>query len=146
MTISLRSITKNNYDAICDIDVAKHQQDLLACNMYSLVESFFNEGYITRAIYQHDKPVGFFMWVEASSEKTCIWRFMVDEKFQQQGIGTAALSLALEEIKARPTVKSIEICYKPDNPVAKSFYARYGFIETGMDSDGEDMLAIITLP
>ena len=43
MAIFLKPITKENYDAICDIDVAKHQQDLVACNMYSLVESFFNE-------------------------------------------------------------------------------------------------------
>lgn len=145
MAIFLKPITKENYDAICDIDVAKHQQDLIACNMYSLVESFFNEGYITRAIYQDEDLVGFFMWVEESADKTAIWRFMIDEKYQQQGIGSQALTLALSEIKQRPTVKTIEICYKPDNPVAKSFYSRYGFVEIGMDKDNEDMLAEVQI-
>ena len=43
------------------------------------------------------------------------------------------------------TLKQIEICYNPTNPVAKNFYASFGFNEVGMDQDNEDMLAVITL-
>lgn len=42
MTISLRAIDKHNYEAICDLDVSPEQQDLVACNMFSIVESKFN--------------------------------------------------------------------------------------------------------
>ena len=83
------------------------------------------------------------MWVQETTSKVSIWRFMVDEKYQKQGIGRIALSLALAEIKALTGINKIEICYNPKNPVAKDFYASFGFVEVGIDDDDEDMLAVI---
>ena len=145
MEISLQSIDQSNYEPVCDLDVAEDQQDYVACNMWSLVEAQFNQGYTCRAIYLADLPVGFFMWVQESPIKVSIWRFMVDKTYQYQGIGRKALSLAISEVKSNPDVKEIEICYNPLNPVAKDFYASFGFKEIGMDEDGEDMLAVITV-
>jgi len=143
--VSLRPVTRNNYEEVCELDVAKEQEEFVACNMWSLVESMFNEGYETKAIYLNEEPVGFFMWVQESKDKVSIWRFMIDIKNQQKGIGRKALSLALDEIKQVPDLKQIEICYNPNNPVAKEFYSSFGFAEVGMDEDGEDMLAIIEI-
>jgi len=143
--ITLKAVDKSNYEQICDLDVAKHQEDYVACNMWSLVESMFNDNHVTRGIYQGNEVVGFFMWVKESAQKISIWRFMVDQKYQNKGIGRYALTLALEEIKQDSELKNIEICYNPNNPVAKSFYESFGFKEIGMDEDDEDMLALITL-
>ncbi|MGB1299570.1 MAG: GNAT family N-acetyltransferase, partial [Psychrobium sp.] len=107
MDISLKPVTKANYEAVCDLDVAEFQQDFVACNMWSLVEAQFNEGYVTRAIYQADSAVGFFMWVKETPSKISIWRFMVDEKFQKHGIGRIALKLALAEIKTDTAIREI---------------------------------------
>ncbi|MHA2810724.1 GNAT family N-acetyltransferase [Vibrio campbellii] len=143
MNVSLREVTKQNYELVCDLDVTKPQEEFVACNMWSLVESFYNEGHVVRAIYLGEEAVGFFMWVYETSDKVSIWRFMIDAKHQNRGIGRVALKLAIEEIKQTPNLKQIEICYNPTNPVAKPFYSHFGFEEAGMDEDGEDMLAII---
>ena len=145
MQVSLEQVTKENYEAVCDLDVTEDQQDYVASNMWSLVEAMFNEGYETRAICQHERPVGFLMWVKESGEKVSIWRFMVDQQHQQQGIGRIALDLAVQQIKQSPGLQQIEICYNPKNPVARDFYASFGFVEVGMDDEGEDMLAVIQL-
>lgn len=145
MQISLEEINKNNYEAVCDLEVTEAQEDLVACNMWSLVESFYNDDHTCRAIYLGDEPVGFLMWVKESVSKVSIWRFMVDKKYQNQGIGRSALTLALRAIKQTPGVKEIEICYNPKNPVAKNFYSSFGFNEVGLDEDGEDMLSLIRL-
>lgn len=145
MEVSLRNVTKENYEDVCELDVTKEQQDYVACNMWSLVESQYNEGYETRAIYIKDEPVGFFMWVQESTSKISIWRFMVDKEHQQKSIGRIALNLALVEIQKVSDLKEIEICYNPENPVAKEFYSSFGFSEVGMDEDNEDMLAVIVL-
>ena len=145
MNISLQAVTQTNYEQVCELDVTKDQEDYVACNMWSLVEAAFNTGYHTRAIYLADKPVGFLMWVAESAEKISIWRFMLDQAYQNQGIGRQALALAITEIKQVAGLQQIEICYNPDNPVAKDFYASFGFEEMGMDDDGEDMLALISL-
>ena len=145
MEILLRKVGKDNYEAICELDVKNEQEEFVACNMWSLVESMFNEGYETRGIYCDDEPVGFFMWVKESPSRVSIWRFMVDQNYQQKGIGRIALSLALDEIKNDNELKEIEICYDPKNPVAKDFYSSFGFVEVGMDEDDDDMIAVITI-
>ena len=145
MKISLRPVTKENYEAVCELDVTKEQEYFVACNMWSIVESKYNDGYETRVIYLKEAPVGFFMWVKESEIKVSIWRFMVDKKHQQKSIGRVALNLALAEIKKVTDLQEIEICYNPKNPVAKEFYSSFGFSEVGMDEDDEDMLAVIEL-
>ncbi|RXJ71714.1 GNAT family N-acetyltransferase [Veronia nyctiphanis] len=137
MTIRLKPISKHNYEAICDLDASEAQQDFVAMNTWSIVESVFNDGYETRAIYFEHKPVGFFMWVKPSPDKTEIWRFMVDSKYQQQGTGTKALALALNEIRQNENLETIEISDVPKNPIAKDFYAKFGFEEIGIDEENE---------
>jgi diamine N-acetyltransferase len=144
MEVSLHGITKENYEKVCDLEVSKVQEDFVAENSWSLVESFY-EGYITRAIYADSNVVGFFMWVQETSEKISIWRFMIDQTRQNEGIGRKALYLALNEIKSVKSINEIEICYNPKNPVAQAFYSSFGFNEVGMDEDNEDMLAVISL-
>ena len=145
MDVTLRKVTKDNYERVCELDVEKAQEDYVACNMWSLVEATYNNGYESRAIYLANEPVGFLMWVPESADKMSIWRFMIDQHYQKKGIGRKALSLALDEIQAVSMLKQIEICYHPENPVAKSFYASFGFNEVGMDEDNEDMIAVIEL-
>jgi diamine N-acetyltransferase len=145
LEVSLCQVTKENYEDVCELDVTKEQEEYVACNMWSLVESMFNDGHETRAIYLEKEPVGFFMWVKESLTKVSIWRFMIDHKHQKNGIGRKALELALAEIKQVTDLKEIEICYNPENPVAKEFYSSLGFVEVGMDEDNEDMLAVITI-
>ncbi|SEH88259.1 diamine N-acetyltransferase [Rheinheimera pacifica] len=145
MSISLREVNRQNYEAVCELEVTTEQEPYVACNMWSLVEAAYNDGHSCRAIYLAEQPVGFFMWVKETPELTSIWRFMVDKQHQQQGIGREGMALALAEIRQDAGIKQIEICYNPQNPVAKSFYSIFGFIEQGLDDEGEDKLALITL-
>ncbi|WP_445494195.1 GNAT family N-acetyltransferase [Photorhabdus sp. SF281] len=143
MYITLTDVDKGNYEAVCDLSVTKHQYEYVADNTWSLVESKFHPSYQTRTICLDGKPVGFFMWVPETDRRISIWRFMVDQHYQNKGIGRKAMLLALDEIRRTNGLEEIEICYNPKNPVAQNFYASFGFVEVGMDEDGEDMLAMI---
>lgn len=145
MSISLSKVTKYNYELVCDLQVTQEQDQYLASNTWSIVESMFNDGHETRAICLDGTPIGFFMWVKETEDRTSIWRFMVDSKHQNKGFGRKALHLALDEIRSERMVKEIEICYDPENSVAKDFYASFGFKEVGLDADGDEMLAIISV-
>ncbi|MBT9501470.1 MAG: GNAT family N-acetyltransferase [Burkholderiaceae bacterium] len=118
---------------------------MLADNAYSLAEAAYNTGYQVRAIYLDDTVVGFMMWVPESSSRCSIWRFMVGAPHQGRGIGSAALELAIAEIRAQPGLRELEICYHPGNEASRRLYARHGFIEQGLDADGDDMLAVLPL-
>jgi diamine N-acetyltransferase len=53
------------------------------------------------------------------------------------------MELVLAEIRACADVERITICYHPENPVAKDFYASFGFVEVGLDDDHEMIAEIM---
>ncbi|MNO05124.1 Acetyltransferase (GNAT) family protein [compost metagenome] len=69
---------------------------------------------------------------------------MIDKSFQGLGYGKAALQAVLAEIRMLNQVRQISICYEPENSAAQQLYAKAGFVEDGLDEDGE-MIAYLTL-
>jgi len=55
------------------------------------------------------------------------------------------LILAIQKLALNPEIKIIEICYDPNNLIARNFYLSFGFEEIGMDSDNEEMLATLVI-
>lgn len=145
MNITLREITKDNYEDICDLEVAEDQKRHLSSNMESILDSKFHESLTARAIYSDDIPVGFIMGERTTAAKVEIYRFMIDINFQKKGIGCSALELAITEIKKIEGIKQIQICYHPDNEIAKSLYFKIGFKEVGMNDSDDDMLAVMSV-
>jgi diamine N-acetyltransferase len=140
--VRLKDVTAKNWRAIARLELAPDQVDLVADNLHSIAESKFDHDACPRAIYADGEPVGFLMY-DASEREALIYRFMIDRRHQGKGYGRAALIAALDEIRAHPKVRKAVISYMPDNKVAKAFYASLGFVETGLDEDGE-MMAKLT--
>jgi diamine N-acetyltransferase len=91
------------------------------------------------AIYANDIMVGFIMlsYNEADSsndENTYwVWRFMIDKRYQGKGYGKETMEKAIELIRTSPygKVSTVFLSYEPENEVAKTLYASFGFVETG---------------
>jgi len=143
--VSLLPVTRDNYEAICDLPLSEAQKPMLASNTWSLLEAAYNPGYQVRAIQADADLVGFMMWVPQSAQRVSIWRFMIALPHQGRGLGSLALQAAIREIAADPAVRELEICYHPDNEGSRRLYARHGFVEQGLDEEGEDMLALLQL-
>jgi diamine N-acetyltransferase len=140
--VKLKDVTAKNWRAVARLALAPDQQDLVADNLYSIAESKFDPTAHPRAVYAGGEPVGFLMYDvsdEGKKREALIYRFMIDRRHQGKGYGRAALVLALDEIRAIPKVRKVSISYMPDNTVAKAFYASLGFVEAGLDEDGEMM-------
>jgi diamine N-acetyltransferase len=139
--VRLAEVTADNWEAVAALQVDADQEDLVASNVYSLAESKFDPGARPRAVYAGSRVVGFLMYevnqTEGEFPEASIYRFMIDRMHQRRGYGRAALSKALDEIRAIPRVKTVSIRYMPNNPAAKPFYASFGFVEVGQDDDGE---------
>ena len=143
MGISLREVTKENWVQCIRLKLASEQEGLVAPNIASIAESKFEPHYVPRAIYSNEKVVGFLMYCPEieTEEKDLYWlfRFMVDVEYQKQGIGKAALKLALNEI-AESNCRKINIIYSPKNSAAAKLYARFGFKQVGTAEDGDIIL------
>jgi len=139
--VRLENVTARNWRAVARLKLAPQQHDLVASNLYSIAQSKFDPNAHPRAVYAGKVLVGFLMYdVWDTKEKireASIYRFMIDREHQGKGYGRAALARALDEIKADPVVRKVSVGYMPENPVAKAFYASFGFAEAGKDEDGE---------
>jgi diamine N-acetyltransferase len=146
--VALKDVTAANRQAVADLELGPDQKHLVASNSESLQEARSDPDARPRAIYAGEGLVGFLMYdagrAEDDPREALIYRFMIDRRHQGEGYGRAALENAIEELRAIPGVQKIFISYMPDNPVAKPFYASFGFKEIGTDEDGE-MIAELVL-
>ena len=146
--IELRDVTADNRQAVVRLALDPEQENLVASNAESLNEALSDPDARPRAVYAEGRIVGFLMYdagrPDDDPREALIYRFMIDRMHQGKGYGRAALGKALDEIRAIPRVSKISISYMPDNPVAKRFYASFGFQEIGTDEDGE-MIAELAL-
>ncbi len=170
--ITLEKITYKNYiKVIWGLKVSKHQKNFVASNNNSLAEAYVaitNGGVaLPFAICKNKKPIGFLMigyglsedddlekedplFVEMARKSYCVWRFMIDKRYQCKGYGRKAMELALDYIRTFPCGKA-DTCwlsYEPENEVAKKLYASFGFIEQPQfykGEEGEEIPAILKL-
>ena len=141
MLLALRPVTKDNFEAVIELPLHAHQEGYLASNVFSIAEAGLNPHFRARAVYAADELIGFMLYAPLAEEgqpgEYSIFRFMIDCRHQGKGHGRRALELALDEMRAEPGAHAIWICYWPNNPAAKRFYASVGFVEDAIDDNGE---------
>lgn len=147
--LTLRPVTRDNFETVAELELHPHQRAWLASNSYSIAQASFYPNFHTRAIYLRDEVIGFMMFValdgvDDEPGEYNIWRFMVDSRHQGKGHGRRALQALLDEIRRDPAACKVWISYVPGNAVASGFYASFGFVETEVDEEGE-MVAILDL-
>lgn len=170
--ITLEKITYKNYiKTIWGLTVTPKQKQFVAKNVSSLAEAYVaitNGGVaLPFAICRNDKPIGFLMigysiseeedfvdedpeFVKMARKSYCLWRFMIDKRYQNKGYGRKAMKLALDYIRTLPCGKAdyIWLSYEPENEVAKKLYHSFGFVEQPQwykGNKGEEIPAILKL-
>ena len=159
--LRLEKIHGQNVWDILRLKVAENQRHFVSSNDRSIIEAYTTitgNGYaFPFGIYDDDIPVGFLMigfgtddyWDDAppvAADNYNLWRFMIDEKYQNKGYGRAAVKLALDFINTLPCGKA-EYCwlsYEPENEVARRLYQSFGFEETG-EKDCDELIAVLKL-
>ena len=140
-TVRLTPIDKNNWEAVVDLELETAQEHFVASNAFSLAEAAYDKACVPHAVYAGDEIVGFVMYASLAGDGLSgdymICRLMIDRRHQNKGYGRQALDQTIALISNLPDSKTIKICYHPKNPVAKDFYASFGFVETGLDEEGE---------
>lgn len=151
--------TKNVWNII-RLKVRSDQSNFVAPNDYSIIEAYatVSSGYVALpfGLYEEQTPVGFVMLgfgsigeaeePKIANDSYCIWRFMIDERFQGRGLGRKAMEAVLDYIRTYPCGKA-DYCwlsYEPENKIAQSLYSKFGFAENG-ETDGEEVVAVLKL-
>lgn len=151
---------KDNFWPLMDLRVTKEQENYVAYNGVSLAQA-----YETRAdgkfaqpfgIYDGETPVGFAMIghnsfdyegvAEVEKHSYCLWRFMIDHRYQKRGYGRDALKLLLDYILTFPDGKEEvwSTSYVEGNDIAAKLYREFGFVDNG-EKDEDELIAVFRL-
>lgn len=125
MSITLKPITKSNYWEVIELDAGDNGK-FVANNAKTILESLFdnrNENTL-RAVY-HNKILVGLVYFYKYNNAIYINRFMIDKKFQNQGIGKMAFKKIIDFIKNNYNSKKIEL--STNNPIAIHMYTQLGF-------------------
>jgi diamine N-acetyltransferase len=143
--IRLVSVTEANRALVTSLELAPDRMDFVAGNAESLDEAGLDEDARPRVVMADGRVVGFLMYeAPEGDDEARIYRFMIDRASQGRGYGKAALREVLDEIKRLGHIRHVSICYEPDNEAARRLYRAAGFVEEGLDEDGE-MIADLAL-
>ncbi len=142
--IRLVPVTGANRALVASLELAPGQIDFVASNAESLDEARSDRDARPRAVMAGDRVVGFLMYeAPRDDDEARIYRFMIDRSSQGKGYGKAALREVLGEIRALGHVRHVSICYEPENEAARQLYRAAGFVEEGLDEDGEMIADLI---
>lgn len=131
--VELREITKDNYEECLKLSVADNQKNFVSSVTYSLAQAWvYYDTAFPFAIYANSVMVGFIMlgFYELKNQYT-LWKFLIDEKYQNQGYGREALKLGIDFLIEHFKTKEVYTAYEATNKIARNLYASLGFCETG---------------
>lgn len=144
LMINLRQITKENIDEVLSLRVNDEQKTFVSTNSESLAQAYvYRETAWPFAVYEDDTLVGFIMmgYYDVKQYYT-LWKFMIDEKYQNKGYGRQALKLGLDFIKDKFGQVDIYTGVAVGNKVAKGLYESVGFADTGLREFGMEELCL----
>lgn len=158
--IRFEEITNKNIWKVCTLEPFEDQKDFVAENIQSLAEAYAtrNEGNNTLplAVYDDDELIGFVMIGKGTvgneeecdliKENYCLWRLMIDKKFQHKGLGKKTIDAVMALIRTFPfgDAKKVWLSYEPENTHARDIYLKYGFVENG-EMCGNEIVAVYDL-
>ncbi len=149
--VRLCEINFNTVRDVAALDVSVEQRTYVAPNALSIAEAHFNPGAWLRAIESDDELVGFVMLLDPTisgaltrgpfaNDDICLWRFMIDHRYQHKGIGKRALDLVCQHVRQQGKANRILSSYVEGPHGPERFYMNFGFQRTGrMRSNGREI-------
>lgn len=143
--ISLRPVTKENFDKAIKISVTPKQENIISNVFVSLAECYVYTDILKPfLVLNNDVPVGFILFhIEEKKSKYGFVRIMIDQHHQGLGYGRKAVRLGIQYLKERGA-KVIELSHLKENPHPVKLYKSLGFKYTGkLDYDGGYMMELV---
>ncbi|MFI7465030.1 GNAT family N-acetyltransferase [Nonomuraea sp. NPDC049646] len=141
--VRLDDLCLETWEAVAELRVADDQADLVAPNLYSIAESRFLPGFVTRAVMHDELAVGFAMYgPDPDDGQIWLYRLMIDKDHQGKGLGRAALQQVIAHVRDAFDAPVLRLGVRDDNVAARALYAAAGFVPTGQRFGREDVLEL----
>jgi len=147
--IALKEITAESLREVCILSdtLSENQKRCVASNAYSVAEAYFCNSAWFRGIALEDKFVGFVMVDKVPDDipeeeypAVYLWRFMIGRKWQKNGFGKQTLDLLCDKFRNEGYKYLYASCHATGDENPYEFYIKYGFQDTGVQEEGEEVL------
>ena len=143
--VTLREITKDNYEACLALSVAENQKKFVSSTAYFLAQAWaYCRTAYPFAVYADDTMVGFIMlgYYERKDRYT-VWKLLIDKAHQNRGYGREALRLGIRFLTGRFGTREIYTAYEFTNSVARNLYYSFGFRKTGKTAGNDVEMKLV---
>lgn len=134
--LRLTNVDEDNW--MTDLGVAPGQKEYVLNPMGILARAYAyrNSGSRAFLIQDDDTPIGMALRCDYPElESYELNQFFIDERYQGQGYGKAAMRLILEEMRREGKYRKVVLWYIDGNDAAKNLYEHLGFTKTGSIQD-----------
>lgn len=135
--IRIKAVDAQNIFDVCKLttnqdSIGSTMTGHFCCNAISIAKAKYDPEMYPNAIYNNNTLIGFFIYqrTEHQADTATIYRFMVDDRFQQKGFEEQALEHILRGLKIQG-VKKVILMIDDVNDNAKNLYLSFGFHFTG---------------
>ena len=147
----LREVTRANLgDVILLSDtLSEGQKKCVAPNAVSVAQGSLSPAGWFRAICLDDQVIGFVMvdlyprgdFLQENRRAVYLWRFMIGRKWQRRGYGRQVMEQLVSYFTRRgiTAIYTSVVLSEAENPL--QFYRGFGFLDTGIDEEGERLLS-----
>ena len=134
--IRIKAVDEQNILEVCKLKAKQDDISTLEnysfCNVLSVAEANYHSEMYPNAIYNNNVLIGFFMYkrTENQADTATIYRFMVDDRFQRNGLEGKALEYVLRGLKIQG-VRKVILLIDGANENTKQLCLSLGFHFTG---------------
>lgn len=140
--IELKVITENNYEECLNLKATVSNPDFVDSVAWSMAEAwvYYNDSR-PFAIYADDVMVGYVL-MYVGEENCQIINFIIDDRFQNKGYGTAAAKLCIDYLREEYNADKVSLPVKAENDAAQKLWTRVGFEMTKTKEDGYNFMRL----
>lgn len=142
--VYLREIGKDNLNFVLNLKVAEKQDGFVSTTARSLAQAYvYKDTAFPFAIYSDEVLIGFIMFGYYEKKRYyTLWKFLIDEKYQNKGYGREALKRGVAYMKEKFGAKNIYTGVVLGNERAKHLYSSVGFMLTGIIEDNMEEMKL----
>lgn len=130
------------------LSVRDDQRRYVADRTTLLARAYAYRDYRSRAmlITLDETPIGMLLYHDDTWEDRAyvLSEFFIDQRWQGQGYGYAAMLLALDAMRREGRYHEATLCYIRGDEAARRLYEKCGFALTG-ETDGDEIIMRLTL-
>lgn len=142
-TLSLTPIDGDNWRVRLSVREDQRHYVSDTANILARAYALREQRSVALHITLDDTPIGMLMYHDwEEGECYVLSQFFIDQRWQGQGYGYAAMQLLLDEFRRDGRWNKVDLCYCEGDEPAMKLYEKCGFIHTGEVDEGEVIMRL----